>query len=443
MIDTIYALATPFGRSALAVIRVSGKDALLIHDKIFKPKYGTQKYFVATRGDILDIDHVVSIKFPEGKSFTGEPSFELMLHGSPIVIECVLDALHKKGARLANPGEFTLRAFSSGKININEAEAISDLISASSKEAARVAFRNLKGILSDYLAPVREKLIDIISELEANLEFPDENIDRKNYIKIQEIINDSIEKIEKLLQNVNIGKLLTKGARIVLVGYPNAGKSTLFNKLIGLDKALVHETAGTTRDVLEETCVIKGISVTFVDVAGFRNDNETNDPVEMLGIKKAKKELYLADLIISLSEPNADFVSIPIDISVPILYVKTKLDLRSKIVSNHNNNSISVSANTGIGLDSLRREIVKSLIGNSVLESEEPLLTKARQIEETNKIYKFLLNVKLLLNNEKKVDDEIIVFELRKAGYALDKLLGKDIDKDVLDLIFSKFCIGK
>lgn len=438
--DTICALATPFGKSALAIVRVSGKNAFNILDLIFKPKNTQQKYFVATRGDVLDIDDAISIKFPEGRSFTGESSFELILHGSPIIIERILNVLYKLGVRLANPGEFTLRAFLSGRISINEAEAISDLITASSEEAAKVAFRNLKGILFDHINPIRDRLVSIISEFDACLEFPDENIGHEKYSELRNFIKISVDKLESLLKNVTLGKILINGARIVLIGYPNAGKSTLFNRLIGKNKALIHETAGTTRDVLEETCVLEGIPVTFVDTAGFHvHDDEKINPVEKMGIDKAKKELYLADLIISLSEPNSDYVSIPPDIDTPILRIKTKLDLTQKRSFECD---LEISANTGLGLDSLKQKIIEIFVKNQNY-SDEPLLTKARQIEETRKAYESLLRTESLLNNGLFTNDEFIVFELREAAHALDRLLGKDVDIDVLNSIFSKFCIGK
>ncbi len=430
MRDTICALATPPGQSALAVIRVSGPEALSIKSQIFIPKLGPQKHFVATRGDVLDLDDALCTSFPENKSFTGEPSFELSLHGSPVIIKRVLESLQAFGVRGAKPGEFSLRAFLSGKIDLCEAEAICDLIHARSEQAAQAALRNLKGGLSDYLEPTRIALIDALCEIEARLDFPDEDLGTLPCQALADKIQGCLDKLQKLLRSAQLGKRLIEGARVVLLGLPNAGKSTLLNALLGEEKALVHDTPGTTRDVIEANWVLNGMPLVLVDIAGIRDDVSL-DPVERLGIEKAKRELDKADLILWLEEPGQEKLEMP-RLVAPVIKVATKGDLYP--------DSQGLSAKTGQGLPKLKQQITQILLGDQ-FDFGEVMLTKIRQKEEVSKAHECLLEAKeALLRGE---PDEVLAFELRSAGNALDRLLGKSLNEEVLDLIFSRFCIGK
>ncbi|MES2503645.1 MAG: tRNA uridine-5-carboxymethylaminomethyl(34) synthesis GTPase MnmE [Myxococcota bacterium] len=434
MRDTICALATPPGQSALAIIRMSGPEALNINARLFKPKSAPQKHFVATRGDVADLDDGICITFPEGKSFTGEPCVEYTLHGSPVVIQQVLEQLRRLGVRTANPGEFSLRAFLSGKIDLCEAEAIADLIHARSEQAAKAALKNLKGALAEYLEPTRITLVDALCEIEARLDFPDEDLGSAQRDRLEQALTGAIETLAKLLSSAKIGRRLMDGARIVLVGLPNAGKSTLLNALLGEDKALVHDMPGTTRDVIEAAWVLGGIPVTLVDVAGIREAADL-DPVERLGIEKAKRELERADLILWLEEPGQEADIIPAGIATPILKVSTKADQVTASVS-----TLSISAKTGDGLSELKTRLAELLVGSGT-DLNETMLTKIRQKDEVQKAKEFLMEALYALNRAEP--DEIVAFELRGAGQALDRLLGKSLNEDVLDLIFSRFCIGK
>ncbi len=437
MRDTICALATPPGQSALAIVRVSGAEALELLAHLFKPKRGVQDHFVATRGDVLDIDDAICISFPEGKSFTGEPSFELTLHGSPVIAAQVLEALHRLGVRTARPGEFSMRAYLNGKIDLAEAEAIADLIHARSEQAAQVALRNLKGGLSKYLEPTRAMIIDLLCEIEARLDFPDEDIGQARRDALSAMIREAAQTLGKLLASASTGRRLMEGARVVLVGLPNAGKSTLLNTLLGEDKALVHDTPGTTRDVIEAHWILKGMPVTLVDVAGIR-EGEHLDPVERLGIERAKAELDRADLILWLSDSIHEEGFLPECIGVPVIQVRTKIDWIPGQA--RDDNARPISAHTGEGLDGLKTQISGILLGHGA-GMGEAMLTRVRQKEEVQKARECLLEAsEALLRAD---PDEIVAFELRTAGQALDRLLGKSLNEDVLDLIFSRFCIGK
>ncbi|MEI6789663.1 MAG: tRNA uridine-5-carboxymethylaminomethyl(34) synthesis GTPase MnmE [Myxococcaceae bacterium] len=429
--DTICALATPPGQSALAIIRVSGLEALEIKNKIFKPRKSPQKHFVVTRGDILDLDDALCVSFPEHQSFTGEPSFELYLHGSPIIAQKVLESLQALGCRGARPGEFSLRAYLSGKIDLCEAESIADLIHARSEQAAKVALRNLKGGLSDYLESTRLNLIDILCEIEARLDFPDEDLGALQRQVLADKIQGCIDILSKLLRSAQLGKRLTEGARVVLLGHPNAGKSTLLNAFLGEEKALVHETPGTTRDVIEASWVLEGMPLILVDIAGIR-EGANLDPVERLGIEKAKQELDKADLILLLQEPGQEKLKLDW-LQAPVLEVTTKKDL-------YLSPDFAISAKTGEGLDKLREKIKQILLGDT-FDFAEVMLTKVRQKEEVQKARECLLEAhEAVLRDD---PDEVLAFELRSAGNALDRLLGKSLNEEVLDLIFSRFCIGK
>jgi tRNA modification GTPase len=453
MRDTICALATPPGQSALAIVRVSGPEASEVLSHVFRAKRGSQEHFVATRGDVLDVDDAICISFPEGKSFTGEPSFELTLHGNPLIATQVLEALRRLGCRTARPGEFSMRAYLNGKIDLAEAEAIADLIHARSEEASRIALRNLKGGLSKYLEPTRAMIIDLLCEIEARLDFPDEDIGQARRDALSAMIRQASDTLAKLLATANTGRRLMEGARVVLVGLPNAGKSTLLNTLLGEDKALVHDTPGTTRDVIEASWILNGMPVTLVDVAGIR-DGDHLDPVERLGIERARAELERADLILWLSDNAHEEGFLPECIGVPVIKIQSKVDRSSLRASRsslfsldcfsadalRNDDTFPVSSHTGEGLEALKAQISSVLLGDRT-STGEAMLTRVRQKEEVQKARECLLEAsEALLRAD---PDEIVAFELRTAGQALDRLLGKSLNEDVLDLIFSRFCIGK
>ncbi|MBH1989155.1 MAG: tRNA uridine-5-carboxymethylaminomethyl(34) synthesis GTPase MnmE [Myxococcaceae bacterium] len=434
MRDTICALATSPGQSALAIVRVSGPDSVRIREAVFTPKYGKQADFKAIRGDVLDFDDAVCISFPEGKSFTGEASFELSLHGSSLIIQQTLHALQKAGARLARPGEFSMRAFLSGKLDLTQAEAVCDLISARSEEAARVALRNLKGGLAQVLEPARIQIIDALCEIEARLDFPDEDIGSAVRQSLQLALEQVVTDLSSLIANAQLGKRLMQGARVVLYGAPNAGKSTLLNTLLGEEKALVHEKPGTTRDVIEAEWVLNGIPVRMIDVAGIRVDQGL-DPVEQLGIERARKELQSADLVLWL-KPQGDCSLEEPEMNVPLLTIASKSDLGLRC----ENCEQALSAKTGWGIESLKEKLFDFLAGPS-RDPENTILTRARQVEEVQTAKEALEEALWALKNREP--DEVVAFELRSAGHALDRLLGKSLNEEVLDLIFSRFCIGK
>lgn len=436
--DTICAAATAIFPSAIAIIRVSGPDAFLILNHVFVPYKTPQKPFVATLGCIGDFDEGICTFFPNKKSYTGEPSFELSLHGNPILVQSTLALLQDSGCRLAEPGEFSMRAVLSGKMDLCEAESVADLIAARSVQAAQMALRNIRGGLGEILDPVRSIIIDALCEIEARLDFPDENIGEHIREQLKQSIGDAILTLERLLGSAKMGTRLIEGARMVLFGKPNAGKSTLLNALLEEDRALVHHMPGTTRDVLEANFTIQGIPVTIIDVAGIRDEAEA-DTVEAMGIQKAMRELEHANIILWLQDGTTEIeTKLPaelIELDTPILSVVTKADLIPPQQS-----GVQISALTREGLDELIKQIAKLLVDEQSV-NHEAMITRERQKHEVGKALSALCEASNALSDDK--EDVIVASELRLAGAALDRLLGKTLGEDVLDLIFSRFCIGK
>lgn len=441
--DTICALATAYAQSAIAVIRVSGPEAQSVSHKIFYPARGSQTNFVATFGEIRSIDGGVLDEclctfFPDRKSYTGEPSFEISIHGNPHIADAILQRLQESGCRLAEPGEFTFRAVANGKIDLSQAEAVESLIHAQTESGRAIALKNLKGDLGQYLEPSRASIIQILAELEARLDFPDEEIGQADHARILASLRKVQDALWKLLSKAQTGKRVTEGVRVVLYGLPNAGKSTLLNALIGSEKAIVHHSPGTTRDVLETQTIIGQIPVTLVDVAGIREDENIHE-VEALGIAKAKNELSKADLILHLSDlsapKNLDDLGIE-DIRTPTLRVGSKLDL----ASDPKNTTLQISAKSGDGISELKSKIGELLL-DQVPSTSDSYLTKERQIQEATLAHDAISAAHRKF--ELGLDQEESAFEIREAGAALDRLLGRSLDEDVLDLVFSKFCIGK
>ncbi len=449
--DTICALATPMAPAALAVIRVSGKQAYAIKDIVFKPLRAAQRDFVATLGVFLEpitgetVDEVLCVAFPPGKSYTGEAAFELSLHGNPRLAQRILDILQAHGCRLARPGEFTLRAVLTGKMDLCAAEAVQDLIAAGSEVAASAALKNLEGGLKARLSPMRLALVDALAELEARMDFPEDELGEADSAPLLRAMENLKGDLNGLLGSASMGQRLTQGARVVLLGPPNVGKSTLLNTMVGEERALVFNQPGTTRDVLEANWELEGVPISLVDVAGVR-EHEGMDPVERMGIEKAKQEVLCADLILLMSEAQSpqekEFERLlnrwRVPKETPCLRVYTKMDLLTEPVANLN--GVSVSAQEHRGLEQLRSAMAEILITDS-LNTEEVFLTRQRQKDEVQLCLNAVVEAQRALKNGWA--DEVITSELRGAATALDRLLGLDLNEDVLDSIFSKFCIGK
>lgn len=456
--DTICAPATAPGTAAIAVVRVSGRDADAVLAKVFvKKREGPHKPFVATLGTVLDasakdptrapLDEALCVRFPEGRSYTGEASFELSLHGGRSRVESVLRSLQAAGCRLAEPGELTLRAVLTGRLDLAAAEAVEDLVKARTDEAARAALRTLQGALGDALTPLREAIVDVLAELEARLDFPDEELGEAETDALERKLEDALAGARRLLASATLGRRLSEGARVVLFGLPNAGKSTLLNALVGEERALVHESPGTTRDVLEAEVAFGGVPAVLVDVAGVREGSDIH-PVEALGIARARQELERADLQLLVVDGSAkgaseDARALLQSARDDALLLLTKADRPAPepLAAEVRERALVISAHDGTGLEALRATLSERLVGDAELVREEVVLTRQRQRVEVEALEAGLALALGALSAG--APHEVVASELRRAGAALDRLLGRSLSEDVLDVVFSRFCIGK
>lgn len=450
--DTIVALSTPPGRSGIGVIRLSGPHSLeitrlLIHDHEFtpQPNHATLKKICDPEsGETLD--HALITYFKSPHSFTGEDVVEFSCHGSPVLLRYLLDLLLRLDARLAGPGEFTLRALSNGRLNLSQAEAIRDLINSQTHAAARQAARQLGGELSTRLQPIKDALIEIIVPLESSLEFVEDDLPEIASSQIAAKLSGLISQIEDLASTFKSGRLLRDGLRITLAGRPNVGKSSLFNNLLSSDRAIVTEVPGTTRDSLSELVSINGVPVLLTDTAGVR---DSTDVVESLGVERTRRAMADADLTIvvldgsqPLSEEDKNILA---DVEDNLhLIVFNKSDLQSFQPNGakdlNGRSSLLVSAKTGAGLDGLRAAILKPFLARDVQE-HGLLITDARHFDLLRRTADSLYGAAELLKQH--VSEELVLVGLYDALRFLGEITGETTPEDVLSQIFTTFCIGK
>ncbi len=435
--DTIAAIATPSGAGGVGIVRISGEKSFEIAKKItaqnLKPR--TALYCDFKGKDKGLIDQGIAIYFKSPNSYTGEDVVELQGHGGVYVLQNVLEAVLSLGARIATPGEFTQRAFLNNKIDLLQAESISDLISANSKTAANAALKSLSGVFSDKINILLSDIIQVRAFVEASLDFSDEEIDFLSDGKIQKKLDGISNLVDEILEAAKKGKVLQEGLHIVIVGKTNAGKSSLLNQLLGDNRAIVTSQEGTTRDTLEEQMLINDIAVTITDTAGIR---ETKDLVEKEGIKRTKKAMKKADIIIWLRDISKLDDERPKEIKsekVRFIEVHNKSDLVEKT----DNSIIKISAKTGFGIDDLIEEI-SSII--SVKHNEENIFSaRKRHLIALELVRK---HINLAKNNLLSLDtSELVAEELRICQLELSKITGEYLADDLLGEIFSSFCIGK
>lgn len=453
--DTIVAQTTPTGKSGVAILRISGNKAIIIAKKILKklpkPRYVNYVTFKNTKNQ--SIDQGIALWFPSPFSFTGEDVLELHSHGSPIIINLLLKEILKfSEVRIAQPGEFSKRAFLNNKIDLNQAEAIIDLINANSEYESYAAINSVKGIFSKKIKFLMHAITKLRILIEANIDFSEEDISILSIKKIQKKLINIIDYINKIIKNAKFNSC-DSGIKIVITGYPNVGKSSIFNALINKKKAIITDIAGTTRDVLEETIYINNIKFNIVDTAGIRN---SNNKIERIGIKKAKQEINTADHILYVIDSTKISNKYIIKNCIKLIkniksknnisIIRNKIDILNEkykeiYLKNENITIISISTRNNIDILSLKKYL-KDKFTPKFQNIENIFLVKERHIKilKSSKIY---LRHSSLLLRSKIMNIELLAEDLRLAQLKISEISGKFTSNDLLEKIFSNFCIGK
>ena len=441
--DTIAAVATAQGRGGVGVVRISGRDVQALAKGILgrlpTARHATYANFMDDKGDILD--QGIALYFPAPHSYTGEEVLELQGHGGPAVLHLLLQRCVDLGARLAQPGEFTRRAFLNNKMDLAQAESVADLIDANSSEAARSALRSLCGEFSAAIHELLEALIYLRMLVEAMLDFPEEEVDSVDMQRRDVLLNDIRQKLMHTLDTAKQGSLLREGAHIVIAGQPNVGKSSLLNKLSGEDVALVSDIPGTTRDVIRQAIQLRGVPLHIIDTAGLR---ESEDVVENMGIARTQQTLHRADLILLLldasqgltAQDTAIIADLPTDIPRLLVFNKSDLLHGETLDLPKDERTICVSAKTGAGLEELRGMLLEA-VGWRAQESGA-FMARGRHLRALQLAQNHLRQAQEVLAGA-----ELFAEELRLAQRALGEITGEFTPDDLLGEIFSRFCIGK
>ena len=450
MNDTIIALATPQGSGAIAVIRLSGAHAIEVVDKIFFSKKKLENItsqsivFGTIKKEDEIVDEVLISVFRNPKSYTGEDTVEISCHGSPYIIKTILELLVQNNVRMAQPGEFTQRAFMNGKLDLAQAEAVADLIASESKASHSIALHQMRGGVSNELATLRESLINFTALIELELDFGEEDVEFANREELSSLVQNLEVKIQNLIESFNYGNAIKNGVPVAIVGYPNAGKSSLLNLLLNEERAIVSDIAGTTRDTIEEVLTIEGIQYRFIDTAGLR---QSDDTIENIGIERTKLAITKADIIIHIydvrDENHAQNAITPFLDEIAregkkLIQVANKIDLKEELYTS--DTIIFLSTKTKQGLDDLKRKMAHILevskFENSVI------ISNLRHLESLKLAMISLQEVKQSMIQN--LSGDLLSFHLRNTLRHIGDITGNiDIDKDILGTIFGKFCIGK
>lgn len=455
--DTIAAIATSQGESGISIIRVSGNDSLKIVNGLFKSKNGrklsdikpyTMRYGYIIEKDTGDIVDEVIISFMKSPhSFTTEDTIEINCHGGIVVTRKILEEVIKGGARLAEPGEFTKRAFLNGRIDLSEAEAVIDIIRAKTEASAKSAVMQSQGKVSREIVKLRDKLLEIIAHIEATVDYPEEDIEEVTAENVISQIGDIIKNINSILKTADAGKIIRNGLNVVIIGKPNVGKSSLLNTLLMEKRAIVTDVPGTTRDVIEEFINIDGIPVKITDTAGIR---ETENLVEKYGVEKSKEKINEADLIIFMIDASTKIDKADKDIlnyiknkKYIILLNKSDLNVKINIDDLKEFNYeyiINISALTGQGIDDLK-DAIKKLFFNGKVQTANLLITNERHKDALLRARKCCNEALEVLKTTLAIDMASI--DIRNAWKCMGEITGDTLDSDLIDKIFSEFCVGK
>jgi tRNA modification GTPase len=458
--DTIIALATPHGSAAIAVIRLSGPEALSLADQFFftrslkkkqlsdKPSHTVHFGVLMDQGQILD--EVLVTLFRAPASYTGQNSVEISCHGSLFIQQQLLQLFLKAGARMAEPGEFTLRAFLNGKLDLSQAEAVADLIASHSNVSHQVAMRQMRGGFSDKIRVLRTQLLNFASLIELELDFSEEDVEFANRDELEQLVTTIHKTISQLIGSFEIGNVIKNGIPVAIVGKPNAGKSTLLNVLLEDDRAIVSDIPGTTRDTIEDEIVIEGVLFRFIDTAGLR---ATTDEIEQIGVSRALEVIRRAAIVIYLFDAHTlgegdlkQEISLLSEYTggARLLVVANKIDIeeQSELEQEFPDfpDMLFVSAKEHKNIDQLKHRLVE-LFDTRTLDDSETIVTNARHASALRNAETALLNVKKGL--EARIASDLLALDLRYALDQLGQITGQVTNEDLLENIFSKFCIGK
>lgn len=445
--DTICALATGGGLSAIAVLRLSGKEAIKITNAIFSKDISASKSHTIHFGTISDstkiIDEVLVSIFKDGKSYTGEETVEISCHGSTFIQNKLLQLFITKGCRMATAGEFTMRAFRNGKLDLSQAESVADLIASESEAAHQTALKQLRGGFSNKLQELRTKLIDFASLIELELDFSEEDVEFADRKQFETLLAAIKEELEILVQSFKLGNVIKNGIPVAILGAPNVGKSTLLNTLLNEDKAIVSDIAGTTRDAIEDELNIEGFKFRFIDTAGIR---ETTDTIENLGIKKSLEKAGIANIILFLIDADAnldnqllELEKIKTSAGDKLLLVMNKIDLNPEIKDNFKN-ALFISAKKNEGIEALKERLL-TFVNTEQLSNNETIVTNLRHYEELQLTLHEINSIIDGLNSG--LTGDFLAVNIRQCLFHLGSITGEVTTDTLLGNIFGKFCIGK
>jgi len=461
--DTIVALATPSGAGAIAVIRLSGADAIAMADSCFKSVKSdksllTQKTHTIHLGHIIDdhrtIDEVLVSVFKNPNSYTGENVIEISCHGSNYIQQEIIQLFLRKGCRMASAGEFTLRAFLNGKLDLSQAEAVADLISSDNEASHQIAMQQMRGGFSSEIAKLREELLNFASLIELELDFAEEDVEFADRTQFKDLTERISFVLKRLIDSFAVGNVIKNGIPVAIVGEPNVGKSTLLNALLNEERAIVSEIAGTTRDTIEDEISIGGIGFRFIDTAGIR---ETTDVVESIGIKKTFEKIDQAQVVVFLADSSnfkeiSFLKSFKIEVEKvknkyplkPLLIVANKVDKLEaeaiELVKQDIPNIHLLSAKTGLGVEALKDKLL-SFVNTGALRNNDTIVTNSRHYDSLLKAFEEIDHVKNGL--ESGISGDLLAIDIRQALYYFGEITGEITNDDLLGNIFANFCIGK
>ena len=460
--DTIVALATPSGAGAIAIIRLSGADAIAIGNSVFQSVKGKdltqQKSHTLHLGHIIDnsktLDEVLVSIFKGPNSYTGENTIEISCHGSTYIQQQIIQLLLRKGCRMANAGEFTLRAFLNGKLDLSQAEAVADLISSDNEASHQIAMQQMRGGFSNEIAKLREELLNFASLIELELDFAEEDVAFADRTQFRALLERITFVLKRLIDSFAVGNVIKNGIPVAIVGEPNVGKSTLLNALLNEERAIVSEIAGTTRDTIEDELVIGGIGFRFIDTAGIR---ETKDIIESIGIKKTFEKIEQAQVVLYLVDGyhlmnDGALVALKIEIEKirnqfplkPLVTIVNKSDLLTaeqlQMINEELAEILLLSAKKNVGVDELKNQLL-SFVNTGALRNNETIVTNTRHYDSLLKALEEIQKVQYGLDTD--LSSDLMAIDIKEALYHFGMITGQVTNDELLGNIFANFCIGK